>query len=533
VTGSERTDVARLASPGLITLVLVVTAGLLVRTIDLGRLPGINGDEAWYGANVHLLLDGERPFWRTGIGNVVSPLHSGILIVLERLAGPSFTLLRVPSVLWGCLAVGFAYPLVAPLIGTRSAIILTAILALSPAAVSQARTGWDPSATVFLSLLTLAFAVGNRPWLCGASFLLALVAHPTNLFLAPAVATQWWPAILETYRGFSRRARRRILWTVALVLPPAGMIGWNAARTAAHAGFLPSLELVAERLTGPSAWYALGVGLTSLFSGVTSAAAIAGQPPTGLRLVANTIVLTAFAMAAVGCWRSTDGVFAPRMARLAGGLVVSIVAFHVVAGSRALEPGTERYAMFLLAPLAMLCSAGLGWLGRAGSAAGAMLCGMLAVVLSLGYFLPLASEGGRGHAIYRTGRVEPKLAAFEFANAHSRDAQVVAVFAEDWWLYWPIRYLAWHERRMHVEMLGDYDRWLVPPGGDPRRYERPPDRVYAVVFHGGEYWAPLRTEGTPLFTANDPIGRPIIDVIEVPPSAFARLRVPMPWQSRH
>jgi hypothetical protein len=399
--------------------------------------------------------------------------------------------------------------------------------------VSQARIGWDPGATILLSLLTVAFAIGNRPWLCGASFLLALVAHPTNVFLAPTVATQWWPAILETYRTLSPRVRRRIVWSAALVIPPAGVILWNAARTAAHAGLLPSVELVAERVTLPSSWYALGAGLTSLFSGVTSATAIAGPPPSGLRLVANAIVLTAFALAALGCWWSRHGVAAARMVRLAGGLAVSIVAFHVVAGSRALDPGAERYAMFLLIPVAVLCAAGLGYAGRAGSAAAVALCVALTAVLSIGYFLPLAREGGHGHSTYRTGPVEPKHAAFEFVNAHSRDARVVAVFAEDWWLYWPIRYLAWHERRMYIEMLGtNYGGWLVPPGGNPRGYEQPPDRVYAVVFQGGEYWTALRPDATSLFTANDPIGRPILEVMLVPPHAHARLRDPLPWSSR-
>ena len=530
MTDAGRTRAAGLARPESIALLLVISLGLVVRTIGLDRLPGINGDEAWYGANVHLLLDGERPFWRTGIGNVVSPLHSGILIPLEKLAGPSFALLRVPSVLWGCLALVFAYPLMAPLIGTRSATILTAILALSPAAVSQSRIGWDPGATIFLSLLTVAFAVGNRPWLCGASFVVALVAHPTNMFLAPTVATQWWPAVRDAYRSLSPRARRRILWTAALLVAPAAVIGWSVARTAAHAGFLPSVELVAERLTFPSAWYGLGLGLQGLFSGVTSAEAIAGQPPLALRLVAHAIVLTAFALAALGCFRSRDHVSAPRMVRLASGLAVSIVAFHVVAGARALEPGAERYAMFLLIPMATLCAAGLGLAGRSGTAAATALSATLAAVLSSGYFLPLATEGGHGHSTYRTGSVEPKLAAFEFASAHSRDAQVVAVFAEEWWLYWPIRYLAWHERRMHVEMLGDYGRWLVPPGGTPRRYPRPPDRVYAVVFHGGARWTALQTEGTSLFTANDSIGRPILDVILVLPDSLERLQAPIPWR---
>jgi hypothetical protein len=38
-------------------LVVAIVAGVVVRVLALDRLPGIDGDEAWYGVNVHLLLD--------------------------------------------------------------------------------------------------------------------------------------------------------------------------------------------------------------------------------------------------------------------------------------------------------------------------------------------------------------------------------------------------------------------------------------------------------------------------------------------
>lgn len=523
---------ASLGKSGILALVIVVVAGLLVRMIALDRLPGVNGDEAWYGVNAHLLLDGERPFLRTGAGNILSPLHSGPLVGIEWLAGPSFALLRIPSVFWGCLAVVLAYPLLAPLIGVGAAVIFTGMLALSPAAVSQARLGWDPSATILLSLLTVAFVIDNRRWRSGLSFLLSLIVHPTNIFLAPIVATQWGPTIIDWYLASSRPVRRRMFTVVAVVLTAAGVVGLYAARAAAHAGLLPSIELVTERLTTAAAWYALGLGVVSLFSGVTSAT-IAGPPPRYLLVGANVIVLLAFALTWIGCWRARHQVVATRMAWLVGGLVVSIISFHVVGGPRALEAGSERYAMFLVVPLTVICATGLGSLGRGGAATGAVLCGTLATVLTFGYFLPLATKGGLGHSTYRTGPVEPKLAVFDFVNAHSRDAEVVVVLAEDWWLYWPIRYLAWHERRLFVEMLGNtYDRWLVPPGGAKRQYPRPPDRAYAVVFHRGEYWHLLRKAGPTLFTANDPSGQPILDVLLVPAGAYMELRVQAPRQSR-
>jgi hypothetical protein len=429
------------------------------------------------------------------------------------------------------MAVMLSYPMLAPLTGVRAAITTTALLAASPAAVSQARRGWDPSATVLLSLLVSAFAMLNRPWLCGFSFLLSLAVHPTNVFLAPIAASQWGPTAVEWYRAASESQRRRMLRIAVIVLPFVAVGGFYVARTLAHAGFAPSIEIAIERLISLSAWQALGVGVVGLFSGITSAA-IAGPPPFMLRLGASAIVFAAFTLAGVGSWLGGRERSALQMAWLSGGIVVSVLAFHVVAGPRALEPGVERYAMFLVVPLTIFCACGVNRLGRGANLTAAVLCSLLAAVLAFGYFVPLAMRGGDGYPMYRTGAVEPKLAAFEFLSMHSRDAEVVAIFADDWWLYWPLRYLAWHDRRMHVEVLGNYDSWPMPPGAKARPYPHPPDRVYAVVFSHGTQWARLRNEALQLFTATDPLGRPIVDVMTVPPDSYERLRDVMPWQSR-
>jgi len=47
----------------------IIMAGVTLRVVGLDRWPGINGDEAWYGVNAQLLLEGQRPFFTTGIGN--------------------------------------------------------------------------------------------------------------------------------------------------------------------------------------------------------------------------------------------------------------------------------------------------------------------------------------------------------------------------------------------------------------------------------------------------------------------------------
>ncbi len=75
---------------------------IAVRIVALDRLPGINGDEAWYGVNVNVLLEGGTPFLQTPSGNFLNPVHSLPLLLLSLFTEPSFLVLRVPEVCWGC-----------------------------------------------------------------------------------------------------------------------------------------------------------------------------------------------------------------------------------------------------------------------------------------------------------------------------------------------------------------------------------------------------------------------------------------------
>ncbi len=174
-------------------LTLTIVFAVIVRTVGLGRWPGINGDEAWYGANVQEWLAGRAAFLHTGVGNPLNPLHSVPLVALLRIMDPSPALLRVPEVMWGLLAVVLAYPLLAKPLGRRAAQFAVMLLAFSPAAVAYSRFGWDPSGTPFISLLAIGLALRDRPVMAVLSLLLAFVVHPTNVFLSPIVVMAWGP----------------------------------------------------------------------------------------------------------------------------------------------------------------------------------------------------------------------------------------------------------------------------------------------------------------------------------------------------
>ncbi len=513
--------------------------GAAVRLVALDRLPGINGDEAWYAVNVQELLAGRAYFSSTPSGNFVNPFHSGLLLAALLVAEPSFLVLRLPAAIWNLLLIALAYPLLARPLGKQAALIATALLCVSPPLVAQARIGWDPSSPPFFSLLAMAAALRDRPFLAAVAGLAGIAAHPSTVFLAPIAGIVW------LHHGARRYATLTPQWRVIVRLLLAvgsvvGLVGcFFVARRMARSGLLSSSETIVARVLSPASWMETGVGFLRLFSGVTSALDFSGPVDPRLTLAADVVVVAAFAVPIVVCWNALRTARPAWSAWLLGGLGFGLAIYHVVAGPLSLRPGFERYATCLVVPLVILCGVALDALIRRsqrwGLAMTGLLWSMLLTVLVSGYFVPLAARGGDAphHDTYRTGSEEPKLAAFRFIEQDSRGLNDVAVFAEDWWLYWPIRYLASTERdRLKVEPLGSQGIPLYPPGAIRPSYDGPPSRVYAMVFAGNPGAQAMRAAAAPVFTAADPIGRPILFVFQIPPDRVDALVGPAPWRSR-
>lgn len=515
-----------------VALAAIVLAGAAARSVALDRLPGINGDEAWYGVNVNELLAGRTPFLHTPSGNPVNPVHSLPLLLISLVASPSFAVLRAPEVCWGVLAIVLAYPLLARPLGSRAAALATLLLTVAPTALVYARFGWDPSGTPLVTLVALALALRDRPISAAAAGVLAFLVHPTNVFLGPMLLAAWAPHAIRRYRGAPEPLRRRLLVAGSLLAVIALPLGAALTVAVARMGRLPSLEMVTERVTSAEAWFRSGLSLVRLLSGVTATTYVAGPMPAPVPVMADivTVVMLATAIiAALGSRAST-----PHARWLAIGLGVTVLMFHVVAGPVALEPGLERYAMALLVPMCLAAAAGLDAAmqrseprsaemgqGRALFAVLTVAAFVAAssVVIGGGYFRPLIVFGGDAHPTFRTGHVEPKLAAYEFIRRDSAGEPVVSVFAEDWWIYWPTRYLALPDfGRVFVEIIGSTPP-LYAAGARPPAPPAAARKVYAIVFADGAAHQSIGASGHVVFTASDPAGRPILHVLALPEGA--------------
>jgi hypothetical protein len=388
-------------------------------------------------------------------------------------------------------------------------------------AVAYARFGWDPSDTPFFMTLALAAALANRPVAAAAAVAGLLLIHPTNVFGVPVVASAWAPHAIRHYRGASLAQRRRIhaaLAGIAVAMVATG--AWVAWSTASNPQTpLPPLRTVLTRLASPSEWVGVLAGIAGLTSGMTTTAFIAGPWSAGARLAAGVGAAVALVIPLLAAWRVVRYRNRDALLWLIAGVGFSVAVFHLAAGPAALQPARERYGIVLLAPLLLLSAMGLdAWQDARPAAAraigGSALAGSVAI-LAFGYFMPFLQAGGDSEIAFRTASDEPKRAAISFIQRDSAGAQVVQVTAQDWWLYWPLRYLAGADRRLHVEMRpgANAPGGLHPAGAQPPPYPHALDRRYVVVWDDGTGERPSAGGADLVFTAADPLGRPILHVM--------------------
>jgi hypothetical protein len=459
-----------LVSLNVLGLILLST---VLRCRDLGNLPGINGDEAWYGVQAELCLRGEPIPWRTPSGNLLNPLFFGPELAMHAIFNPSFVLLRATAVVSGMLALAVNFWLCRRVFGRKISIVSTSILAVLPINIAYSRLAWDASQSLLVTLpciyLPLWAIIDPRLKVrCSMATLAALataiVVHPTNLFIAPTAIVCLGYAWRDGLLGAGRRIlewssvqRRRI----ALVALLGGVSAAGAIGVAAGSGMRPAwLGPALTRVANPPQYAAFAANLGRFFSGATVYEYLSGAlaPPSpqtanggGFRWDCLPYDIAAWIFGGWFMWGLLSAIRRNRLELvcLAVGWGASLFGFFLVAGAAALAPHFERYAIWTVGPAAILASVALVWWqalpGRAGR-----LSTILAI--SLGWTLLFGFQtncldfirqtGGRSHQTFRTAAVEPKQSALAYILAEREPRQNVQIVTSEWWIYWPMRYLS-------------------------------------------------------------------------------------------
>lgn len=494
-----------------VAAVLLGIIAVAFRAAALDHLPGINGDEAYYGAVVVAWKAGKRPPLVTGSGLPLNPFYTGLLYLLHLPnPAPSFWLLRLPALLSGLLLLALAYPLLARVFDRGTALGTTLLLACLPAAIAYSRFGWDQSQAPLAALVCLYFALRRRVIAAIIAFTAALMIHPLNVFLAPILLG---PVAVEGIAQFGRlpaadrwRLLRRfgsvllaggLLCAAVFLLIPRTTVDWWLAQGA--------LRDMGRRLIDPVGALHVSGLYSDFLSGITLYRFLAGPVPEWVLWLHRAVF---FGLLLFLLCRGL-----PRLVRrrqlaalgIVGGVAGSLVAAYVLIGPGMIEPGVERYAMFLVTPgcLALVLlgrSLGESPAARRWQAAALLtVCGLLLAGFAQWYFGVLGATGGRAHRTFRTGPVEPKQAALQAVRAAAGD-EPVTILAEDWWTYCPLYYLAGAGPEFHVRPVV-----RRTGGGEPRRR-------FLVGFAGGpcDLWLQRQAPELPREAVTDFAGRPVL-----------------------
>ena len=469
--GDEKQRLATCQAPGWIAPALVAglcTAAIAMRIYALDRLPGINGDEAWYGVQAQRWAAGTLTELRTPTGNFPGPIQLGEMRLLQMGFAPSFALLRVPSLLSSLFAMGMAYGIGRRFFDRATAAIALVLMAVLPANIVYARFGWDPSHSGAVVLAAVWAALAGRPLVTALIFAFALWAHPTNVFVAPLLVLGFAGS---TWRGEGRV--RRIALLVVLLVAALAVLSVTTTRATDYTG----LHATLARLFNPRDWLTFLVLLGRMLNGDTVFTYIVGRGYDGMRPIADSVVVIAILLTlhtGVIYWRRSG--FSVGVGLIAG-WAASLLLFFLIAGIAAIVPYSERYAFVLVAPSALAFAVALGMLVNGSKVRLSLALAGIGVPLLAGsfffYLLPLERGGSQSHRTFWTGSREPKATAAALIAA---EPQPILVMAEDWWLAWPIAYLL-DSKSMAVINIETGKPVGTAPGAEAKR-------IFWVVFAG-------------------------------------------------
>lgn len=436
----------------------LILGALALRIYALGRLPGMNADEAWYGIAALEFVDGGRFGMVTPNGNRLGPLQFGELAFLHLFFEPSVTMLRIPSLLSSVAAIALAYLAGKRLGGASTAWLAMLLMALLPINIAYARLGWDPSHSGLLVLLSTCLLLGGNRLGSAAVFAGALLVHPTNIFAAPfLLMVRAGQAFEQPGEGKGKAIRSYATMLLAVVA------GYYAIRVGSDAMVDPGK--IGQRLVDPRQYAEFARRFGDLLTGETVYLYLVGRGMGGIAtplawLTVALLVLLLFQRINFRAFGTKQGVLL--------GWVAALGAFFVLAGPIALRPHFERYGFVLVAPTALAVAVMLAPYGRrrwfqamAAGVAAAALTGFL-----LFFIRPLNDRADEAHRSFRTGPVEPKAAA-AVALQRFAAASPIDVLPEDYWLYLPVDYLVEDKA---VRLRWRKDEPALDSSGAPRAY---------------------------------------------------------------
>ena len=202
------------------------------------------------------------------------------------------------------------------------------------------------------------------------------------------------------------------------------------------------------------------------------------------------------------------------------GVLLSLMLAYLIGGMKVLRPNTERYGIFLAVPscyVIAVCVQALATDVRREAAfrfAVAALGIALSISFAVNHLAALHEPTPRRENAFRTGDVDPKQLALG-AVLHARDPKrTTVILAQDWWIYWPVRYLAHREPNLRVTIYGRRWDYRFPSDYEPNGWGGDPE-LFAIAWARGPFEAMLRPYTTERFSIGGYEPQPILQVLRL------------------
>ncbi len=422
--------------------VLIVWA----RVTSLKTAPYPHADEAFFGVQAEHLVQGKHVASSTGSGKPVDLFYTIVEAPLHLVFPPTYTVERIPAVLFGCLAVWLTYVLGSRVLDRTTAAIAAILLGVLPVAIIFSRIGWEYCEVPLLCLLIVYFAFRAQRIGLLLAYLACIHVSPTVLFLAPVPLALLAVRLLPRPSDGEPRAlsRRSILVTMALLsLMVVGIGLWKRDNPTTQWTY-------ATYHFGPCDWGRYFRLYKQHLMGFCQ-----GSPySTSARH--DWLFWTPYVVVLI---LGTDRLIRDRRwdrLALVAGTAASTAGYHLVVGPEGFHPALARYGLFLTLPTvlsfaclieALLFAPTTSWrlIARRVQLAGLTVVAYVIFASYVGnYFSIFVLQGGESFWTLKTEASEPlhktaSLLARDIDRQHGPKTMHVIV-ADDWWTYKPLQY---------------------------------------------------------------------------------------------
>jgi hypothetical protein len=413
--------------------------------------------------------------------------------------------------------------------------LTTLIHAVLPINIAYSRFAWDASQSllftlpvVYAGILAQREPLRRQRWTVIGLFSLAaaVIVHPCNLFLAAFLVIHLAIAWRDNLTACWRIPAVRRLGLPLLAVMCAALAWPVMTRVAANVGSVYNYTAFAQRFGD------LFTGAT-VYEYISGTLGVDGSSGSAVRIGLESLGIVVAGLTVFAIFNSIRRGNSAVDLWLVVGWGASVAGFFAVAGPSAIAPHFERYAVCLVAPTVLLLGRALDWWMRPTTQFSAATAPLLLVVgafvlstFKSQYFHEFKESGGRSHLTFRTAAVEPKQQAMDLIAGEREAGVPLLIQTSEWWLYWPLQYLAYAHDDVKVELRSpddprpldqqafvDMETWIVEFAEDE------------AGWHVRRAWAALGgglPPGATKRTILDAAGRNLLVLVRLPAQSAGR-----------